>query len=126
MTEYGVHWNFFFTLCALPLVALLVRRHFKQPNFFWIGALVVTSKHSVQNVIGPTRLTVKMQVHQILLTFGGLQNWTMLAPRTSILSANKEGISSLPGGLLKPKQAEKKLFEPYLDIQDTSQYFSSV
>lgn len=38
-------------------------------------------------------------MHELLLNYGGLSNWVSTAPRISLLSANKEGLVSLPGYL---------------------------
>lgn len=38
-------------------------------------------------------------VHQLLLSFTGLQDWALHAPRTNLLNHNKEGIVSTPGYL---------------------------
>lgn len=35
--------------------------------------------------------------HQVALSFGGLQSWTLEAPRDNLISANKEGLISFPG-----------------------------
>eukprot|EP00755_Sulcionema_specki_P012898 Sspe_Gene.8599::Locus_2911_Transcript_1_1_Confidence_1.000_Length_1912::g.8599::m.8599/K05283/PIGW; phosphatidylinositol glycan, class W len=72
VTEYGVHWNFFLTLAVLPLAAT-------ERIPWWL-------------ITG---------VHQLLLSFaGGTEYLLDEANRThSIISANKEGLASLPGYL---------------------------
>ncbi|WWD19548.1 hypothetical protein CI109_104009 [Kwoniella shandongensis] len=80
VTEYGVHWNFFFTLAFLPVLGVTVR-----PLRKWV-------KWSVLGVI------ISL-LQQILLTLFNLQPFLLSPSRPNILAANKEGISSLPGYL---------------------------
>lgn len=75
VTEWGVHWNFFLTIAILNVLAVFLR----------------SSKNS-------------MIYGFILLTFAELAslNWDLktyvwYAPRTDIISANKEGVLSLAG-----------------------------
>lgn len=81
VTEYGVHWNFFFTLALLPpFVAIL------QP---------------VSTLIPSTALLslVLASTYQVALNFTGLQAYILTAPRKDILSLNREGIFSFWGYL---------------------------
>lgn len=81
-SEYGVHWNFFFTLSLLPISFTFVRRL----NF-------------------PVRLSYTTRgllialTHEIVLKNTGLMEWTLTAPRLGLLSQNKEGIVSFVGYL---------------------------
>ncbi|KAL7414760.1 GWT1-domain-containing protein [Mrakia frigida] len=79
-TEYGTHWNFFFTLGMLPPFGVLFYRFTDRLQFSAMGILVTV-------------------VHQLLLSLTPLQTWALTAPRTSLLSQNKEGIVSFPGYL---------------------------
>jgi len=36
-------------------------------------------------------------VHEVFLRSTGLQNWALGAPRTGLVSQNKEGLTSFPG-----------------------------
>lgn len=74
-SEYGVHWNFFFTLAMLTPLSLL-------------------SPH-------PILVIIIMATYQFLLTVYGLQSWVETAPRTcgasngflcGVFYANREGI----------------------------------
>ncbi|KAK4049760.1 Glucosaminyl phosphatidylinositol (GlcN-PI) nositol acylation protein [Microbotryomycetes sp. JL221] len=80
LSEYGTHWNFFFTLGLLPVFGVMFERWSPKLDFHAM-ALAVTL------------------VHQTLLSKTSLQSWTLEAARTTIWSHNKEGLVSLPGYL---------------------------
>lgn len=84
VSEYGVHWNFFLTLAVLPLLK--------------------TAVEGARRIVGGRWSTwgfVTAALHQIVLTTTPLQGWVLGdTPReTSLLAANREGITSLPGYL---------------------------
>ncbi|OXG78063.1 GPI-anchored wall transfer protein 1 [Cryptococcus neoformans var. grubii Br795] len=79
VTEYGVHWNFFFTLALVPVLAVGIR-----PLTQWL-------RWSVLGVI------ISL-LHQLWLTYY-LQSIVFSFGRSGIFLANKEGFSSLPGYL---------------------------
>jgi phosphatidylinositol glycan class W len=77
-SEYGVHWNFFLTLALLPpLLPISRKMYIVIPSFLAQG-------------IAATAL------YETILQFG-LQKWVLLAPRDSLISANKEGLASFGG-----------------------------
>ncbi|GAC71605.1 uncharacterized membrane protein [Moesziomyces antarcticus T-34] len=82
VSEYGVHWNFFFTLALLPFAATLSRP---------------VARHARYSVIGLV-LTV---VHQVLLKTTDWQQWAVsdTVPRDTLVAQNKEGLTSMPGYL---------------------------
>ncbi|TXT11139.1 hypothetical protein VHUM_01890 [Vanrija humicola] len=78
LTEYGVHWNFFFTLGLVPALAtalLPLRRYLRWTT---IGLLLTA-------------------VQQLVLSNTGLQAFLLSDARPGLLGANKEGIASMPG-----------------------------
>ncbi|KAK9358361.1 GWT1-domain-containing protein [Lipomyces starkeyi] len=80
ISEYGVHWNFFMTLGFLPPFVTLF-------NF-------------LSNYTSPATLSLCVgAVYQTLLTFTPLTRFILTAPRTGIVSMNKEGIFSFIGYL---------------------------
>ena len=79
VTEYGVHWNFFFTLAFLgPLIAIIHSIIILLPSYTFI-ALLITMTHEV--VLDLTKVT----------------QYVITAPRTDFISKNKEGIVSFAG-----------------------------
>ncbi|KAJ6484961.1 GWT1-domain-containing protein [Mycena vulgaris] len=79
-TEYGTHWNFFLTLAFLPIFQVLL--------------------HPLISVVPPSILGVGVGLfQQIALSVLGLKDYVRTAPRVNLISANKEGIVSLPGYL---------------------------
>ncbi|KAF9439089.1 Glucosaminyl phosphatidylinositol (GlcN-PI) nositol acylation protein [Entomortierella beljakovae] len=80
VTEYGMHWNFFFTLGFLPIFVTLFRSLADHVAFSILGGLVAV-------------------VYQLFLSFGGLEDYIQNAPRTDIISMNKEGIFSFAVGV---------------------------
>lgn len=81
VSEYGVHWNFFLTMCVVQLCTdLLQRLGPKKVDWILVGLLVSLG-------------------HQVALSFSPLGAWTISEKRdpTSWVSMNKEGIVSLPG-----------------------------
>ncbi|KAI8381424.1 GWT1-domain-containing protein [Radiomyces spectabilis] len=78
-SEYGLHWNFFFTLGFLPPFVTLISFLRKVCSFFVLGSILAVG-------------------YQLLLTYG-LQTWVLEAPRVTLISANKEGICSFIGYL---------------------------
>ena len=78
VSEYGVHWNFFFTLAAVAVLSGTLSRWIRpQSAVAWGAALILA--------------------YQAALSFGGLTEYIMTAPRVSYFSANKEGIFSSIG-----------------------------
>lgn len=76
--EYGVHWNFFFTLAFTKIFTSLILNFFKIQHIYFNAFLLIIS-------------------HEILLQTG-LQNFVILTNREeNFISANKEGIVSLLG-----------------------------
>ena len=81
VTEYGVHWNFFFTLGLLP-------------------PFVATFQSVLQFV--PSYATLALLVggiYQVLLENTDLKAYILTAPRTDLISMNREGIFSFIGYL---------------------------
>jgi phosphatidylinositol glycan class W len=81
VTEYGVHWNFFFTLGFLPPFAALFQTAFeKVPSYAVLSfALAAT--------------------YEIALDWTSLGGYILVAPRTDLFSKNREGIFSFFGYL---------------------------
>lgn len=78
VTEYGIHWNFFFTLAFCKLFAYVVIACTRSSNPFFLTLLTGI-------------------IHQLVLS-AGMQEWVFSSvPRDSLISANREGITSLLG-----------------------------
>ena len=81
VTEYGVHWNFFFTVGLIPpLVAIFDSAFYYFPSYALLALLVGV-------------------VYQVLLDSTNLTAFILTAERTDLLSKNREGIFSLFGYL---------------------------
>lgn len=78
-TEYGVHWNFFFTLAIVRVVASVLLAVFPI-NISWLLSLLISGVY--QTVLETTDLKVFL---------------TQSNERSSFLQANKEGIFSVVG-----------------------------
>lgn len=81
VTEYGVHWNFFFTLGFLPPFVAIFQ-----------SILQVVPSYASLSVI----LAV---VYQFVLESTNLKGYIFLAPRTDLMSMNREGLCSFIGYL---------------------------
>ena len=86
VAEYGVHWNFFFTLSLLPICLALLSPISSHPSL---------SSHPVHGYIG---LALAI-LYEITLQSTSLKAWALTAPRDTFLSANKEGFTSILGYL---------------------------
>lgn len=76
VTEYGVHWNFFFTLAVCKFISTIV--------LYYGNNTLVTS-------------FVLLGIHESIL-YLGLENWVFGdTPRNNFVNANREGISSSLG-----------------------------
>ncbi|MCJ1302111.1 Glucosaminyl phosphatidylinositol (GlcN-PI) nositol acylation protein [Hypocenomyce scalaris] len=81
VTEYGVHWNFFFTLAFLPPFVALFQTFFALIPSYEILSLLLSS------------------IYQSSLEFTRLKAYILTAPRTNLLSQNREGVFSFFGYL---------------------------
>lgn len=81
VSEYGVHWNFFFTLALLSPFVALCRSVFA----------LIPSYAALALVLGIS--------YQVVLESTNLKAYILTAPRTDLLSQNREGIFSLFGYL---------------------------
>lgn len=81
ITEYGVHWNFFFTLALLPPSIALVQSTFAN---FTVTTLAL--------LLGGA--------YEVILNFTNLRAYILLSPRTNLLSQNREGVFSFIGYLV--------------------------
>lgn len=81
VTEYGVHWNFFFTLAFLPPFVALFQSLFSLLPSYELLSLLLGSIY--QGLLESTRLKV----------------YILTAPRNDLLSKNREGVFSFFGYL---------------------------
>ncbi|KAK2608445.1 Glucosaminyl phosphatidylinositol (GlcN-PI) nositol acylation protein [Conoideocrella luteorostrata] len=81
VTEYGVHWNFFFTLGFLPPFVATFQAVLRYIPSYAALALIVGG------------------IYQVLLESTNLKAYILTAPRTDLLSMNREGIFSFVGYL---------------------------
>lgn len=79
VTEYGVHWNFFFTLAVCKVVSSIILYFYSSKDYSLVLSVTV------------------ILLHESLL-YTGLESWVFSnAPRESFASANREGICSCLG-----------------------------
>lgn len=81
VTEYGVHWNFFFTLGFLPPFAALLQSAFDLVPSYAILSCILAG------------------LYELALDKTSLGAFILVAPRTDLLSKNREGIFSFIGYL---------------------------
>ena len=81
VSEYGVHWNFFFTLGLLPPFVAASQ-----------AALKVVPSHAALSLL-------VAGAYEALLDRTGLKAFVLTAPRTDLVSMNREGICSFLGYL---------------------------
>ena len=81
VTEYGVHWNFFFTMAMTPLLVALFDTGLRYLPSYSVFAVLVGVAY--QTLLDSTELTT----------------FILTAPRTDLLSKNREGIFSSIGYL---------------------------
>lgn len=81
VTEYGIHWNFFFTLGFLPpFVALFQAAFDLVPSYAVLSCALAA-------------------VYELALDWTSLGAYILIAPRTDLLSKNREGVFSFIGYL---------------------------
>lgn len=79
VTEYGVHWNFFMTLAVVKLFTSMITS-------------TVSSKYSLLSGIWI------LWMHEYTMSTKDLRAWVLRdGPRDDFLSANREGLISIPG-----------------------------
>jgi phosphatidylinositol glycan class W len=81
VTEYGVHWNFFFTLGFLPPFAALFQALFDLVPSYAVLSFALAA------------------VYEIALDWTSLGSFILVAPRSNLISKNREGIFSFLGYL---------------------------
>ncbi|TPX09520.1 uncharacterized protein E0L32_009263 [Thyridium curvatum] len=81
VAEYGVHWNFFFTLGLLPPFVAVFQSMLK----------IVPSYAALALLLGV--------FYQVALESTGLKAYILTAPRVDLISMNREGIFSFVGYL---------------------------
>lgn len=81
VTEYGVHWNFFFTLALIPPLTAL---------FHPLSALLPT--------VAVISLLISF-IYQAVLETTKIQAYILTAPRSDLVSQNREGLFSICGYL---------------------------
>ncbi|KIM36234.1 hypothetical protein M413DRAFT_427632 [Hebeloma cylindrosporum] len=80
VTEYGVHWNFFITLALLPIIQVFLHPFLSRIPISLAGIIVALGQ-------------------QIALSKFHLREYVTSDDRSTLISANKEGIVSLSGYL---------------------------
>ncbi|KAJ3171648.1 Glucosaminyl phosphatidylinositol (GlcN-PI) nositol acylation protein [Geranomyces variabilis] len=80
VSEYGVHWNFFMTLGLIPVLISAAQVVAPRVNLAVLGGII-------------------MLAYTLALRMTSLELFILYAPRTGIVSMNREGICSLFGYL---------------------------
>lgn len=81
VSEYGVHWNFFFTLGLLPPFVILSQSALRYiPSYAGLAVLIGIA-------------------YQLTLELTSLKSYMLTSPRVNFMSMNREGIFSFTGYL---------------------------
>ncbi|KAJ3397540.1 Glucosaminyl phosphatidylinositol (GlcN-PI) nositol acylation protein [Chytriomyces hyalinus] len=80
VTEYGVHWNFFFTLSLIPILTSIMQYLIPNLHFGAVSAILLAA-------------------YQYTLSTTGLEEYILTSPRVrgDLFSMNREGICSFLG-----------------------------
>ncbi|KAF2033099.1 GPI-anchored wall transfer protein 1 [Setomelanomma holmii] len=81
VTEYGIHWNFFFTMGFLPPFVALFQSAFDLVPSYAVLSFVLAA------------------TYEMALDWTSLGSFILVGPRTNLLSQNREGIFSFIGYL---------------------------
>lgn len=81
VTEYGVHWNFFFTLALLPPFVALLQCVSALIPYTGLVSILISG------------------LYQTILEYTSLKPYILTAPRVDLLSQNREGVFSFWGYL---------------------------
>ena len=81
VTEYGVHWNFFFTLALLPPFMALFQSVLFYVPYYGAWSFLIAS------------------AYEVMLDCSKLKAYILTAPRVNLLSQNREGVYSFFGYL---------------------------
>jgi phosphatidylinositol glycan class W len=100
VTEYGVHWNFYFTLGGVYLAYSLLHAFGKWATNPAVALLILigTSLRPI-NCSFPTQQEAHVVYvgYQLYLTHDGGEDFILYAPRDTLFEQNREGILSLAG-----------------------------
>ena len=100
VSEYGVHWNFFLSLYCVWTIADGVHRAVPRCFVPWIALLIIV-------------------VYQLALVATPLTDFIIATPRTTLFSANREGIFSLLGFVPLYLLAETASFQMFFSGSDS-------
>lgn len=91
VTEYGVHWNFFFTLGFLPPLLAILQSVSPAASFMGLSPTLIYTFLSLAIGVG----------YQTALETTGLKEFVLIGDRSKygLVGMNKEGISSFAGYL---------------------------
>ncbi|XP_076644546.1 uncharacterized protein LOC143354376 isoform X3 [Halictus rubicundus] len=79
VTEYGIHWNFFITLAFVKLFTSSITSTISSKYYLLSGIWILS-------------------MHEYILSTKGLKEWVLSnKPRDDFVSANREGMVSVPG-----------------------------
>ncbi|XP_054007665.1 uncharacterized protein LOC128891839 [Hylaeus anthracinus] len=79
VTEYGIHWNFFITLAFVKIFTSSITSTINSRYSLLSGIWILT-------------------MHEYILSTKGLKDWVLSNdPRDDFVSANREGVVSVPG-----------------------------
>jgi len=81
ITEYGVHWNFFFTLFFVKVFGSILIPRISDGRRLWIASVVLAV------------------LYEGVLSFGVVDYILSEGPRDGLIDENREGVSSLQGFL---------------------------
>lgn len=101
-SEYGVHWNFYFTMGAVQVAYITLKSMGKALTSI-SSALVLITRTSDSLRLNDMCAFIHLFIHyrsivyQIALSFSGLSEYIITAPRINLYSQNREGIWSCLG-----------------------------